>query len=451
MINIAVYIATLSLFYSHSTLAQQPSQIKCPRAEPTIIHEYKISSQPSYFFRTFPEQNKVSYATSGLVNKIRDLDSGKEITIPGKYDPVPLWNEEFVTVPIERSDGSEAMTFYKMTDLVSEGPRAKPVLTDASLSGVYQSVGLQTSDEGSDTYTVLTDDNGATVRNYQIGKTAAAPSITAVGKPVTLCGDRDIKLPMISKDGKELAALDMKSQKTVIFSVDPVTGACKEVLNLGIRTGKVDFSFDGRYLVFHTSKQQGNISDRYFETPDSNWALQVQILDRKTNERWAITTDGKRNSYYPVFRKDGHIVFLRNNKDGSTFSFAVADPLKNRANSSKLEAGVCTDCKSRADKFTQVIKDAACRAIELLQTLNERPTYRSVVQRKCTMCHSHGNLKIDFLNVSALKRQKSKLTPTLSLTDAILKRLEGSGGLTKMPIDGNLTNQEEQSIKSALR
>lgn len=451
MINAVTFVAISSLLYPRNVFAQAASQTKCPRAEPAIIHEYKISSQPSYFFRAFPEKPIVSYATSEEVNKIRDLDSGEETTIPGKYDPVPLWNEDFVTVPIDTSDGSEAMTFYKMTDLMRNGTRAKPVLTDDSLSGVYQSVGLQESDEDSDTYRVLTDKNGATMRSYKIRKAAVEPGVTAVGEPLTLCKDRDIKLPMISKDGKELAALDMKSQKTMIFSVDPLTGSCKEVLNLGKRTGKVDFSFDGRYLVFHTSKNEGNISDEYFNSPKAKWGLQIQILDRETNETWSITTDGKRNSYYPVFRKNGHIVFLRTSKDGSTFSFAIADPLKDRVDSSKLEADVCTDCESRSNKFIQVIKDFACTVSEQLQASNERLTYRTVVQRKCTMCHSHGDLKIDFLNVAALKSQKSKLTPTLSLTEAILKRLEGSGGVTKMPIDGNLTPPEEMAIKSALR
>ncbi len=275
-------------------------------------------------------------------------------------------------------------------------------------AGVYQSVGLKSANGNSEIYTILTDYNNATIRNYRIEGSGSEQSVTPVDAPLNLCSNKDIKLPMISKDGKELAALDMETQTTVIFSFDAKSGECNKVLDLGKRTGKVDFSFDGRYLVYHTSKVQSEISEDYFKSPLKNWSLQIQILDRKTNGRWFLTRDKKRISYYPVFKKNGQVVFFRTSKEGNESSFAIADPFvsKEKEENTDSEAKTCIFCTATKEILKNVVKEELCGTLEMFQRITEKPTYRSVVQRKCSMCHSHGELNIDFLNVASLKEKK---------------------------------------------
>jgi hypothetical protein len=59
-----------------------------------------------------------------------------------------------------------------------------------------------------------------------------------------------IKLPILSKDGQEFGGL-LNNSSTSIFKFGD-NYKCEVVENLGIRTGKISFSYEGRYIAFHT-------------------------------------------------------------------------------------------------------------------------------------------------------------------------------------------------------
>jgi hypothetical protein len=83
------------LFFTHvnSVAASEYCQIK-PIED---VKKVTINSKASYFFRVFPNDDKVSFASDGT-NMILDLDSKAIAKLPGTYDPVPL-GDKVMSVP----------------------------------------------------------------------------------------------------------------------------------------------------------------------------------------------------------------------------------------------------------------------------------------------------------------------------------------------------------------
>ena len=136
----------------------------CQIETPYLVQKRGISDTPNYFFRAFPDSNKVSYATEGG-NKILDLDSGVDIAIPGRYDPVPTWDEQIMTVP------QNGMKFFRIDDLLKEkGYDEAKILQDNDLRGVYQSIATLETNGNESTIRIITDRNNISYRDYKIKK-----------------------------------------------------------------------------------------------------------------------------------------------------------------------------------------------------------------------------------------------------------------------------------------
>ena len=133
---------------------------------------------------------------------------------------------------------------------------------------------------------------------------------------------------MLSKDGQFLAARDMKltPSTTRIFKLSS-TGDCEEVMDLGLYTGKVDFSYDGRLAVFHQSTVQKE-GIAYFEDSD----VVRDVFKKITNN------SADKSSYHPVWKPDNSIVFLEKNALG-VHSFVTVNPtplISDTQNSNKI-------------------------------------------------------------------------------------------------------------------
>jgi hypothetical protein len=300
-----------------------PKEEVCRFAPFGVIQRTAPRRATSYFFRAFPDSQYVSYAgvddpSSSIKNHnyILDLKSRKEYRLPGPYDPVPIC-EEIMTVP----NNSDVRFFDIKRILAGQGNSAPLVKLD--LPGVYQSVSA-CPQEGKGEVTMITDAAGVTLQKILVDVTTSPPQVSfpEEGKPV--CQNFKVKFPMLSKDGKELSGADQDSKTTKIWRLEN-DGTCSEIFDFRFLAGKADFSFDGNLLAFHVRSDIDNL--KYFSRPSQNMAMNIYVYDRLRKSLRKITNNFDRNSYYPVFRRDGTIVYMDMARDGG-MSFVWLDPKK---------------------------------------------------------------------------------------------------------------------------
>ncbi|MAZ47499.1 MAG: hypothetical protein CME65_02985 [Halobacteriovoraceae bacterium] len=314
----------------------------CELENPYLISKREIEDTPNYFFRTNPDRNEVYYNGEGT-NYVLNLDTGERQSLPGQYDPVPSEDGRVLTTPVLQRD----LKFYDMERLRSiDSPSAEDyksalLLDDDEMIGVYQST-ANLEPDGS-LIRVITDEKGSTFRDYRVSTRFGRTSVRADGPPTRVCENRDIKLPMISKDGRLMAARDMNDTPptTKIFSLSN-DGSCEVVQDLGVQAGKVDFNYDGTKLVFHQAVDQVEDTD-YFKTSEST-VQDIFVYDLTDGSTRKITNNyAGATSYFPVWNRDDTIVYIDRDTDGG-FAFSTANPFALSSNPvlENLEIGQCT-------------------------------------------------------------------------------------------------------------
>lgn len=299
------------------------SQI-CEYGNLGVVKSTAPSSSPNYFFRTFDYQGReyVSY-TAHRDLRILDLASGKEYPFRGDYDPVPMGT--LMTVP-------DSMKLFRIKDIMGgqTRPEALSVKDEKYFGGVYQSVGTVSAGESLSRYRMITDKQGATLAEYVVRGALGKEEVEMSRAPDRICKDIDLKLPMLSKDASMISGYDLKTGTTKVWKIDLEGGGCEEMLDLGIGVGKADFSYDNKKLTFHTSSAKDPTG--YFENPTgSAHNMNVFVFDmEKRTLRKLSQNQVSENSYYPVFRPDGTIVYSQINERGNA-KFMHADPDRVRA------------------------------------------------------------------------------------------------------------------------
>ena len=171
------------------------------RQDADSVKLISIPSKPSYFFRSFPQNELISYA-SDEGNYILNMKSKMQFKMPGPFDPVPL-GEKVISTP----DSEDGMSFYSVSEVL--GGNAVPKLLHRSkyLKGVYQSVGLLEKSKTSETYAVITagETSSVLLQKIKVSQVKGELKVEDVGSSQAFCKGVDIKLPMLSKDGKEVS------------------------------------------------------------------------------------------------------------------------------------------------------------------------------------------------------------------------------------------------------
>lgn len=117
-------------------------------------------------------------------------------------------------------------------------------------------------------------------RNHATLPASAVPTCPGVGPA---------ERPLISKDGTRITAF---SRGTIV--VRNLTN-CDNIIETGVRGAKADFSWDGKYIAYHTPKK-----DR------TGYEIQVFDLARRTIR---TVTDLPGSSLFPSWTKDGRLCF----------------------------------------------------------------------------------------------------------------------------------------------
>lgn len=277
----------------------------------TVTNRYTLKARPTFFFKPNPEGTQIAYNVftrgqeDGEGNFILDLKANKVINVPGTYDPVFAHNNQ-ILVSINRGI---YLNFYDLRNVRKNGASADAIYTDYEMSGFYQSVGVLSKTENEVVYRVMLEAAaGHLSRDYRVNlKTMKVTPITEVRN---LCGEFSLKLPMISKDGRELGAQITSSNTMAILHInDDMT--CTIAKDLKLTSGKLAFSYDGRYVAYHRFDDYHRLlHDDYVERPPANAIGDIFVYDRQTDKTWEITRNTDSNSFYPEFLPSGDLMFI---------------------------------------------------------------------------------------------------------------------------------------------
>lgn len=323
-------LMALTLVSSFAWAQKNSSPLYCQNKASEAIHKIPIPGKPNYFFRAFAESMMTSYANNNA-NYILNEKTQAHYRLPGIYDPVPV-GETVMSVP----NLQEGMAFYSVAEILSGQTEPKELARSPKFVGVYQSVGLMES-EGNEKIYGLVLAVGET-NQFQKIKVIESPELKVepIGLPIDICHGIDLKLPMLSKDGREISGVDMKSGTSKVWQINHKTGSCDEVENLGFFAGKADFSFDGRYLAFHL-RADSNVDANFFVNPKDSMSMNAFLYDRvkRTLTKVSDALPGE-NAYYPVFKKDGTIVYAHIDRSGNAW-FAHVDMKKMQSRAFNFE------------------------------------------------------------------------------------------------------------------
>jgi hypothetical protein len=223
--------------------------------------DIRVDGTPGAYFRWVPGHNALAYETDGRIHLL-DLQTGAKWIGPGSIDFIPSPDGAIFVTPAPDRQGLE---FYDAKEVFSSADRShqgtiRPFFVDELMKDQYPSVGILGKDGTRTTYRVLTSwFDRVAFRDYTIGRNPSTgamqvhhvrPSRGTTGG----CANHQISLPLISPNGRELAGRGEGSGTTRIVALAD-DGRCHEVRDLGMQTGKVAWSRDGRRIAFAVPNQ----------------------------------------------------------------------------------------------------------------------------------------------------------------------------------------------------
>ena len=178
---------------------------------------------------------------------------------------------------------------------------------------------------------MITDVSGEVrYRDYAIDYSVTPPAVEMLGEVARLCPGKTYKTIMISKTSKYVGVYDPTSGTSKIVTGD---GTCREVLDLGYPTGKIEFTYDDARIAFHVDHIQSQAGS-YFSGVNGSVTKDVYTLDLVENadgsvsganmRRMGATLEKGSGSYYPAFDEHGRVVYAHD--DSNIFSFHVVHP-----------------------------------------------------------------------------------------------------------------------------
>jgi hypothetical protein len=173
---------------------------------------------------------------------------------PGFVDFVPTPDGRYFVTPLANDGGLEFYDAERVFEGVARGRISDidPIFTDLRMRDQYPSVGILERGESHTHYRVLTSWFDAVVyRDYdvRVDPRTGLSSVRPMGDPVPPCAGLSLSTPMMSQDGRELAARDEASGTTKIFRILE-DGTCEAVVDFGVPTSKVGWHATGRSLAF---------------------------------------------------------------------------------------------------------------------------------------------------------------------------------------------------------
>lgn len=297
-------------FFSFSLFSWAQGDL-CKLVPDSTLKRVTLPRTPNYFFKMSPD-GKYLYYIANKANWLYDLDTKTERRLPGFADPVPSADGEVLTY-IDRGSQGWRIGAMKMNPRWS-GPDNKSAMEIADAGGSYQSVGgIQASGTRSFFYLDEKADK-IVIRNLREtnGKFTLSSPLFEMG------GEGKYRLPMMSPDGRKFSVLNTQINKTQIFEIDPDQKP-RLIDTLPVAGGKASFSYDGNSLTFHMTKTFGQITSETLYPAvlgEYNALRNVYAYDLRTKKIDQITDNVGKDSYFPIFLKNGSIAYIESTHDG---------------------------------------------------------------------------------------------------------------------------------------
>jgi hypothetical protein len=230
-------------------------------------------------------------------------------------DFVPTPDGRYFVTPGPDDDGLE---FYDGREVLAavelgRGAQVEPIFNDLRMRDQYPSVGILERDGARTRYRILTSwFQGLLYRDYDItvNESTGTSSVRPIGEPIVPCRGARLSTPIMSQDGREVAARDETTGTTKIFAfLDD--GTCREAADLRAATSKVAWRADGQKLAFATPRRGTARGEQG-----------IFVFDRRTGTTLRVpASEGASVLAFPDFIGDESVVFLVPATDGRSPSF----------------------------------------------------------------------------------------------------------------------------------
>jgi hypothetical protein len=393
----------IAIIFQQANAVEDAQVCKRSLGFPTL-KKVPVNIDPNYFIKVFGPIDLVAFGTAGQ-NVMMDIKTGEIINAPGFVDPVPLLDGRTLMAPVamvydpktklykdssqlgptdtfpiygiqrgevKRSDGVKdgmtvselnsknipyliaGLSFYATSDILKKTEKVERLAFDPDIEPNYPSTGTLNRNGNKSTVRVLANGSGLLkIREYEVtANENGRDQVVPIGTSRTICKDTNfpgrsdlsfLSQPSLSKDGTEVATYDLLADKMRILKIGN-DGKCKDVDILPFAAGKIDFSGDGRKILFHVDHmEKGPIQ---FSKPSDSQTLHSYLYDRDTKKVTPLNVDPNLDTYYPSFLGDGRILFFTRDKKSQNdkLSLHIIDPRQKDETSG--EAG-CIDGSCR--------------------------------------------------------------------------------------------------------
>lgn len=213
------------------------------------------------FFRRVPGTRFITFTQSERVHLL-DLKTSERLLGPGFVDFVPSPDGKLFVTP---GPGATGLEFYVASEVFRLARRGTPnqfttAFTDPLMADQYPSVGIlaEAPDGMRTTYRILVSwFAGLAVRDYEVRwDQRGSATVTPLTPKIAACPGMGLSIPIMSKDGREIAARDEATGTTKVFRLNG-EGGCTELFDIGRQTSKVGFSDDGRLIAYSSPNGSG--------------------------------------------------------------------------------------------------------------------------------------------------------------------------------------------------
>jgi hypothetical protein len=301
-----------------------------PAAPRPTYRDVTVEGRPSVYFRGVPGTNLLAYESLRQVYLL-DLADGRAVLAPGYVDFIPSPDGRFFVTP---APGRAGLDFYDTGEVLGAGgAEAKPFFRDPMMRDQYPSVGILERRRGADgdvtIYRVLTSWYDKVVfRDYEVAA-GSRPRVRPLGDAVPACSNLRVSLPIMTRDGLELAGRNEDSGSTALFRLRD-DGTCQTLLDLGVPTSKVGFSADGRKIAFGIPR--GAVRDGRGRSPSGlpgpagAETTGIFVLDRDAGSTTRVPWSQEATPLaFPDFLDGGEVVFLIPASDRAPSRFRIVD------------------------------------------------------------------------------------------------------------------------------
>jgi hypothetical protein len=253
-----------------------------------------------YWMKALGDRYITYTSVDGDDGKAFDLKESKRISFSSRLDPFPTPDGKYYVHP-------EPIQFIKSEDGVEFGDQAERIFVDPDLTGTYQSVAMPLNTKTRKIYRIIVGGaNSILLQDYivDIGLKGEITFSKKYSIPKQICQNINpegltVSTPIISNIGDLIAGQDYHTQSTKVYRINVESQLCEPILDLGISTNKIAFSFDDKFITFIAQTDNAQMSNK-----------RLYIFGIKEKTTYLISTPAEIPNYQS-FRPDQKLMFTR--------------------------------------------------------------------------------------------------------------------------------------------